>query len=237
MGRCYEFAVAINGGCEHAMVVTPEGGACECPSCGAHCTGKFGGCEAIVAVPGRVPPHLPDSAVPGYFSPPSQRADHAGGSLSEPPGAVDAIEVGNGRGRLPEPIETFATIEELHVAVGELWGAVAEISGAVKDMDGNVQAMGARLADRDADLDTNLKRLDDSYRQLVGRMTTLSKRLEERSGHHSGSSPGVRKLLNWAYGNTNGVDDRRVVQQSRRAGDTGDPSPRTAWPSSTARKR
>src|SRR5947208_2289691 len=60
MGRCYEFGVAVVEGCEHAMVVSAEGGACQCSVCGAHCPGRFEGCEAIVAVPGRVPPLAPE---------------------------------------------------------------------------------------------------------------------------------------------------------------------------------
>src|SRR5688572_23223867 len=56
MGRCYEFGVAVAEGCEHAMVVTPEGGACQCRGCGVRCEGRFPGCAAIVAIPNRVPP-------------------------------------------------------------------------------------------------------------------------------------------------------------------------------------
>lgn len=59
MGRCYEFGVVIAGGCDHAMVVSPEGGACVCGTCGAACTGRFRGCDAILAMPGHVPVAAP----------------------------------------------------------------------------------------------------------------------------------------------------------------------------------
>lgn len=70
MGRCYEFGVSIDPSSEHAMVVTPEGGHCVCPSTGAVCHGRFAGCVDIVSQPGRVPPNAPawarpDAAVTG----------------------------------------------------------------------------------------------------------------------------------------------------------------------------
>ncbi len=65
MGRCYEFGVEIHAGCEHAMVVTAEGGACECKVCSTVCPGRFAGCAAVVAIPGRVPPSAPAWATPG----------------------------------------------------------------------------------------------------------------------------------------------------------------------------
>lgn len=65
MGRCYEFGVEIHAGCEQAMVVTAGGGACECRQCETVCPGRFGGCAAVVAVPGRVPASAPSWAVPG----------------------------------------------------------------------------------------------------------------------------------------------------------------------------
>ncbi|MGI8685799.1 MAG: hypothetical protein ACR2MO_12065 [Acidimicrobiales bacterium] len=64
MGRCYEFGVEIHAGCEHAMVVTAEGGACECNVCSTVCPGRFAGCAAVVAIPGRVPPSAPAWATP-----------------------------------------------------------------------------------------------------------------------------------------------------------------------------
>jgi len=64
MGRCYEFGVPVVDGCEHAMVVVAEGGACACSACGAHCLGKFAGCADIVAQPGYVPSTAPAGLVP-----------------------------------------------------------------------------------------------------------------------------------------------------------------------------
>ncbi|HET9442734.1 MAG TPA: hypothetical protein VFO65_05385 [Acidimicrobiales bacterium] len=64
MGRCYEFHAEIQPGCEQAMVVSAEGGACECQGCGARCTGRYSGCSVILAVPGRVPSSAPVWALP-----------------------------------------------------------------------------------------------------------------------------------------------------------------------------
>lgn len=64
MGRCYDFGVEIHSGCEQAMVVTAEGGACECRACATVCPGRFGACAAVVAVPGRLPPSAPSWALP-----------------------------------------------------------------------------------------------------------------------------------------------------------------------------
>jgi uncharacterized coiled-coil protein SlyX len=63
MGRCYEFGVVIQDECDHPMVVSPEGGACVCGSCGASCLGRFSGCAAILAMPGHVPIAAPRAAM------------------------------------------------------------------------------------------------------------------------------------------------------------------------------
>jgi len=59
MGRCYEFGTSIVEGCDHAMVVTSTGGACVCVRCQTLCGGRFGGCTAIIAEPGRIPAYVP----------------------------------------------------------------------------------------------------------------------------------------------------------------------------------
>lgn len=63
MGRCYEFGVVVGEGCEHAMVVTTEGGECQCGTCGAGCAGRFAACEAILGQPGYIPVTAPAWAV------------------------------------------------------------------------------------------------------------------------------------------------------------------------------
>lgn len=64
MGRCYEFGVSIRPGCEHVMVVPPEGGRCECTGCGARCTGQFAACATIIATPGYRPAVAPNLPMP-----------------------------------------------------------------------------------------------------------------------------------------------------------------------------
>lgn len=55
MGYCYEFALDIVSGCGHAMTVAPEGGRCECLTCGARCPGRFNGCAPVLEQPGYIP--------------------------------------------------------------------------------------------------------------------------------------------------------------------------------------
>jgi hypothetical protein len=63
MGQCYEFGVAIHEGCGHAMRVSDDGGACVCPTCGAHCEGRFQACGPILDQAGYVPVTAPRWAV------------------------------------------------------------------------------------------------------------------------------------------------------------------------------
>ena len=63
MGHCYEFALDIVPGCEHAMTVSDSGGVCECPTCDAVCGGRFEGCASVLERPGYVPMHAPRRAV------------------------------------------------------------------------------------------------------------------------------------------------------------------------------
>ena len=70
MGQCYEFGVAIHAGCGHAMRVGGAGGQCECPTCGAVCLGRFGGCAGILERPGYVPVTAPRWAVDLTEAPP-----------------------------------------------------------------------------------------------------------------------------------------------------------------------
>ena len=63
MGRCYEFGVSIDPSSELAMVVSPEGGHCVCPSTGATCRGRFAGCAEIISQPGRIPPNAPEWSI------------------------------------------------------------------------------------------------------------------------------------------------------------------------------
>jgi hypothetical protein len=64
MGKCYEFGVALNESCQHAMTVSPDSGHCGCQTCGTRCEGRFRGCDAVLSQPNRVPPSAPAWAVP-----------------------------------------------------------------------------------------------------------------------------------------------------------------------------
>jgi hypothetical protein len=71
MGRCYEFGTSIADDCDHAMVVSSEGGSCVCVRCGTACTGRFAGCSEIIAQPGRVPVFAPVWALDAEATPPA----------------------------------------------------------------------------------------------------------------------------------------------------------------------
>jgi hypothetical protein len=82
VGHCYEFAVEIDPECEHAMVVAGDGSACECPTCGARCTGRFDACSAVLLRPGYVPVTAPEWARESARAPKSWHVDgpHAEGT-------------------------------------------------------------------------------------------------------------------------------------------------------------
>ena len=63
MGHCYDFAVEIVEGCDHAMTVSDAGGLCECPTCGARCGGRFEACGQILEQPGYAPATAPQWAI------------------------------------------------------------------------------------------------------------------------------------------------------------------------------
>src|SRR5687768_4144955 len=102
MGRCYEFGAVIHEGCDHAMVVSPEGGACVCGTCGVACTGRYSGCEAILAIPGHVPLAAPRRKDASTRVALSARAAAPGTSPLPPPVASALLAMPDTQ---PQPVE------------------------------------------------------------------------------------------------------------------------------------
>ncbi len=66
MGYCYDFGIALDGD-DSAMMVSPEGGYCVCPTTGTTCAGLRPGCEQIVAQPGRISAAAPAPTAGGWW--------------------------------------------------------------------------------------------------------------------------------------------------------------------------
>ena len=151
MGRCYEFGVTVEDGCDHAMVVSAEGGVCECSECGASCRGRFTGCEAVLARPGHVPiaapRHLVDSHRPRSETVPLLAADPSPGGALAPSMAAEAP------GHVPARSDAMAALETLPKTVEALGEAI--------------DALGDELRQRDDDLTAVFDRLSSAYERVA----------------------------------------------------------------------
>lgn len=118
------------------MVVSGEGGSCECASCGSRCPGRFAGCAAVVAVPGRVPPSAPAWSRPG--------AEHTSTAVAT-----------NGNGRASQ-VSTFdfaavqADLAEVRKTLFSLSGRAAEeVSDTTSPLFDTVETLARQLLHRD----------------------------------------------------------------------------------------
>ncbi len=92
MGYCYDFGIALDGD-DSAMMVSPEGGYCVCPSTGTTCAGLRPGCDQILSQPGRMSPSAPPAIASGGWWPASAAAPNrprpiAGSIASPSPGTA-----------------------------------------------------------------------------------------------------------------------------------------------------
>lgn len=134
VGHCYEFGVAVDASCGHAMIVAPEGGACVCSTCNAHCEGRFPACAGIIARPGYVPAVAPGWAV-GQMDLVAAEAD----DLASPPPFPVLVSVGDGGliGAPVEEVESEATLVE--VVRGELTAAREEMQATLDRVVGEMR--------------------------------------------------------------------------------------------------
>jgi len=173
MGRCYEFGVSIEAGCEHTMAVAPEGGYCHCPECAVTCGGRFRACAEVVAQPGFIPLAAPPSSRSGRStdvavprsparqplhpesplaaSLPAQPAVLADvrsmleSLLERPDRAVQAIQMVNDTIATRED-ELLAAFERLTIAYQELTDEVRADHAAREQLVAAVERLSAQLA-------------------------------------------------------------------------------------------
>ncbi len=184
MGHCYEFGTTIVGGCGHAMTVGPEGGACQCPTCGAHCEGRFKACEAILATPGYVPRVAPGWAVERQ-SPPAYEPNSLGGvrvPLVVSGGAngdTERRELEHGdAGPAGAPTGDTADGEraDVEIVLSELEdspngeAATSAESAASRELVAVVDDVRRDLSQRDTELVRVLERMADLYEGLADRL-------------------------------------------------------------------
>lgn len=134
MGRCYEFGAVVSQGCDHAMVVVAQGGACGCSQCGALCRGRFSGCPEIVARPGYIPVLAPRSPR-GPSHPPAA----SNGASGRAPAAPPAAAAGTGEAR--ETATATATAATEHMAVDELLAALRDERALVAELTAEVHRL------------------------------------------------------------------------------------------------
>lgn len=107
------------------MRVAADGGACECPTCGARCEGRFAACEPILEKPGYVPPNAPDWAVRGLEPPHVERRCRSIRSAAQPRTADEA--------EVLAPEDVIAMVrEELEATTTELRALVVQAVEEVK---------------------------------------------------------------------------------------------------------
>jgi hypothetical protein len=197
MGRCYEFGVSLKEGCEHAMVVAPEGGRCICPACGMSCPGQFKACALVVSKPGYVPVAAPTWALAG------------GSGHREPalpvrnPHLLDADpEPGSQQLQVvPAPTAGLAAVYEGELAeVRSLLETLLERPDRATDA---VQMLNAAMASRDEELVDTFGRLTDAYNRLTDEVRADSAAREalvgaiDRLAERIADLEASRKPLSW----------------------------------------
>jgi hypothetical protein len=196
VGRCYEFAAVIVDGCEHAMRVDSGGGACVCPTCEAHCTGRFAGCASILEQPGFVPQGAPDWAVQCLPAPQPSDRPHGSGHRSAAAVPKDATADLEAIVRA----ELGSTSNELRELVSRAFADArsgdreqAALSASVEDALDHAQA---RLGDAlIAQLQQALRPMMEQHRaQVLDAIEALRAELRERDEDRSRSTTTAEAL-------------------------------------------
>lgn len=196
MGRCYEFGVSVEDGCEHAMSVVADGGACECTVCQAQCPGRFAGCAQVVSQPGYIPALAPawarsgrDAAAPvSELSPPRSGGRPAVGE----PEAGDRRPVGDVEAEL-------ATIRELVEKLLERpeGDALHHVRGSLEERDAELTSMFDQFMAAHGQLTTEVKDTGAAQAQLaelLGRIEVRLGTLEELLSGRSGMLDWLRRM-------------------------------------------
>lgn len=182
MGRCYEFGTSIAEGCDHAMVVTNAGGACVCIRCQTLCGGRFSGCAAVIAEPGRIPAYAPAWALDADASPPApvtigrarERIDAAPPSPMSSNGV--AASYSNGQAAPSAPAAAERDVSLLMAAIDRFARDIASVRAHLEGFDASVQS---RLDTLDALVHGRLDSLDEAIARVAAdkpkRMSLLSR--------------------------------------------------------------
>lgn len=165
------------------MVVTAEGGACECVSCGASCPGRFTACAAVVAVPGRVPSSAPAWARPGA----ERDGVHVARSVGQPgvvPSRGSAPPPRDGsRGSVPDRIEVDARLTEMRELLGSLHERAAEGEGrTTASIVEAIDALTEKLLDRDERIAGAFMAFDRRQAELADEVRKLTAAIERVAG-------------------------------------------------------
>lgn len=186
MGRCYEFGVAVQDGCEHAMVVVAEGGACACSECGAHCTGQFNACSQIVSMPGYVPVGAPrtgrdeataKSSVPAAPQPAPTLDPPRVPALREPPTPAMGAEIANVRSMLEALLDRpDRTADAVQAISHELAVRDEELADAFGRLTAAFERIGEQItADREA-----REQVVQAVRALADRIDSLEQSVQAK---------------------------------------------------------
>lgn len=198
MGRCYEFGVSIDGGCEHAMSVVAEGGACECQVCAAHCPGRFAGCAQVVARPGYVPSLAPAWARSGEQAPPPQPALEAPRRSVPPPVRV-APERQPDRpvGALESELAVIRELVEKLLDAGAGETDLAALHAGLQARDDALTEVFDRLTAAHAELTAEVRKSSasqDRLAELTARLDGRLGQIEEQLATRSGVKDWLRRL-------------------------------------------
>lgn len=182
MGRCYEFGTSIAEGCDHAMVVTSSGGACVCVRCQTLCGGRFGGCAAVIAEPGRIPAYAPAWALDPEASPPAPVAIGRARDRIDvvPPTPVASNGVApaylNGQAAPSAPPAAERDLSLLMAAIDRFARDIASVRAHLDGFDASVHA---KLEALDTSVHGRLDSLDEAITRIAAdkpkRLSLLSR--------------------------------------------------------------
>ncbi len=201
MGRCYEFASHIVDGCDHAMTVNLDGSACECPSCGAHCTGRYDGCASILAQPGFVPVSAPQWAIERRTRPAAPLDEPRVAMLRDAPVSNPARR-DNGVSDVQRE-DVLAVIADLRREIADLAGSVASTGLADQVAERTAQetsrAIDARMRELRTDLtwsvDEARRDLDDASKRQLAALDTLTTGLAEATQQAGTNQRALRAMV------------------------------------------
>lgn len=148
------------------MVVGPEGGYCQCPSCGQKCPGQFKACAQVVAIPNYVPPGAPTGAQAAAIT----RRD----ALAVPQTRAMAVErstptpvVTTPPTPAPQPVSIEPSGRASAQEVADLRAMVEVLLDRPDTSLVAIEALREEITSRDADLVQTFERLTDAYQRLT----------------------------------------------------------------------